>query len=46
MAMAKVCATVFSCAVNGCLPQPFLMSHRQVGFRKTKEMRPAHADVL
>ena len=39
--MAKVCETVFSCAVKGCLPQPFLMSHRQVGLRNTKEIRPA-----
>jgi hypothetical protein len=40
MAIAKVCATVFSCAVKGCLAQPFRMSQRQVGFRNTKEMRP------
>ena len=42
IAIAKVWETVFSCAVNGCLAQPFFVSHRQVGFRNTKEMRPAH----
>ena len=47
MAMAVVCMTVFSCAVNGCFVQPFLFSHRHSGFSSTKPISPAHriADV-
>ncbi len=41
MAMAVVCMTVFSCAVNGCFVQPFLLSHRQSGFSSTKPISPA-----
>ena len=42
MAMAVVCMTVFSCAVNGCFVHPFLFSHRQSGFSSTKPISPAH----
>lgn len=41
MAIAKVCTTVFSCAVNGCLVHPSRSSAAVSGFRIRNAISPA-----